>query len=82
MDFAQGRVASYVNRENGATSPGRWPLWQFFCRIGNTSLWKVGAANTDKATRLKAGTNKASRIHQERIEESCGAQRGLGLRDD
>src|SRR5579871_2672992 len=26
----------------GATSPGRWHSWQFFCRIGRTSLLKVG----------------------------------------
>src|SRR6516164_6855566 len=25
----------------GATSPGRWQPWQFFCRIGRTSLSKV-----------------------------------------
>ena len=25
----------------GATSPGRWQLWQFFCRIGRTSLLNV-----------------------------------------
>src|ERR1700730_3700063 len=27
----------------GAASPGRWQLWQFFCRIGATSLVNVGA---------------------------------------
>src|ERR1700730_5661679 len=27
----------------GAASPGLWQLWQFFCRIGATSLVNVGA---------------------------------------
>src|SRR6201997_1421652 len=39
----QGRVSSYVSIENGAASPGRWQLWQFFCRIGATSFVNVGA---------------------------------------
>jgi hypothetical protein len=28
----------------GAMAPGRWHSWQFCCRIGSTSLLKVGAA--------------------------------------
>src|SRR5437660_10285455 len=35
---AHGRVLSYVSIENGAIWPGRWQLWQFFWRIGRTSL--------------------------------------------
>src|ERR1700726_53877 len=27
----------------GATSPGRWQPWQFFCKIGRTSLLNVTA---------------------------------------
>src|SRR5579884_1544953 len=27
----------------GATSPGRWHVWQFFCSTGKTSLLKVTA---------------------------------------
>jgi hypothetical protein len=27
----------------GATSPGRWQPWQFFCKMGRTSLLNVGA---------------------------------------
>src|ERR1700678_1844151 len=42
MDFAQGRVSEYVRSDIGATSPGRWQLWQLFCRIGKMSLLKVG----------------------------------------
>src|SRR5436305_13612933 len=43
MATAQGRVSSYVSIEKGAASPGRWQLWQFFCRMGATSLVNVGA---------------------------------------
>src|SRR3981081_2950403 len=39
---AQGRVSSYVSMENGAASPGRWQVWQGFCKIGATSLVNVG----------------------------------------
>src|SRR5580693_2444166 len=39
---AHGRVSSYVSIENGAASPGRWQVWQCFCKIGATSLVKVG----------------------------------------
>jgi hypothetical protein len=39
---AHGRTSSYVSIENGPASPGRWQLWQFFCRIGATSLVNVG----------------------------------------
>src|SRR3981081_3612183 len=39
---AQGRVSSYVSMENGAASPGRWQVWQCFCKIGATSLVNVG----------------------------------------
>src|ERR1700692_2134184 len=28
----------------GATSPGRWQFWQFFCKMGRTSLLKVTLA--------------------------------------
>src|SRR4029079_3665119 len=28
----------------GAIMPGRWQSWQDRCRIGSTSLWKVGPA--------------------------------------
>src|SRR5215469_12392024 len=40
---AHGRVSSYVSIENGAASPGRWQLWQRFCKIGATSFVNVGA---------------------------------------
>jgi hypothetical protein len=43
MAFAQGRACSYVSRENGAASPGRWHAWQFRCRIGATSFVNVCA---------------------------------------
>src|SRR6185436_5381206 len=46
MAFAQGRALSYVSIENGATSPGRWQDWQFFCNMGRTSLLKVGAVGS------------------------------------
>src|SRR3979490_1410094 len=38
---AQGRACSYVSSGNGAASPGRWQVWQFFWRMGATSLVKV-----------------------------------------
>src|ERR1700756_5258818 len=43
MAPVHGRVSSYVSMEKGAASPGRWQLWQFFCRIGATSFVNVGA---------------------------------------
>src|SRR6202043_821363 len=39
---AQGSVSSYVGMEKGAASPGRWQVWQCFCKIGATSLVNVG----------------------------------------
>src|SRR5580692_2963220 len=39
---AHGRVCSYVSIEKGAASPGRWQLWQCFCKIGATSFVNVG----------------------------------------
>src|SRR3979409_2699641 len=41
---AQGRACSYVSSGNGAASPGRWQVWQFFWRIGAMSLVKVTLA--------------------------------------
>src|SRR5437879_7295571 len=41
MLAAQGRACSYVSSGNGAASPGRWQVWQFFWRMGATSLVKV-----------------------------------------
>jgi hypothetical protein len=32
-------VDSNVIIENGPICPGRWHDWQFFCRIGSTSLY-------------------------------------------
>src|SRR5438445_11477615 len=42
--LAHGRACSYVSSENGAAWPGRWHVWQLRCKIGATSLAKVGAA--------------------------------------
>src|SRR6185369_9074802 len=39
--LAQGRASEYVSSDMGATSPGRWHSWQFFCKTGRTSLLKV-----------------------------------------
>src|SRR5579883_524524 len=39
--FAQGRTSLYVRNDIGAISPGRWHVWQFFCRIGSTSFVNV-----------------------------------------
>jgi hypothetical protein len=41
MALAHGRALSYVSRGIGPISPGRWQTWQFFWRIGRTSLLKV-----------------------------------------
>src|SRR5580704_12246560 len=35
---AQGRASSYEMSDIGATSPGRWHVWQLFWRMGRTSL--------------------------------------------
>src|SRR5215471_20436720 len=35
---AHGRASSYEISDIGATSPGRWQVWQLFWRIGRTSL--------------------------------------------
>ena len=40
----------------GPISPGRWQVWQFFCKTGSTSLLKVtveDAANANDAAMLK-----------------------------
>src|SRR5580658_9728681 len=42
MVGAQGLVCSKVSIEKGAASPGRWQVWQCFCKIGATSLVNVG----------------------------------------
>src|SRR5579864_3652683 len=34
----------------GATSPGRWQPWQFFCKIGRTSLLNVTVLEAAPAT--------------------------------
>src|SRR4029450_13987113 len=44
MARAYGRVSWNVRNDIGAIAPGRWHSWQFFWRIGSTSLLKVGAA--------------------------------------
>jgi hypothetical protein len=41
IDLAQGRASSYVNKDIGATAPGRWQFWQERWRIGATSLANV-----------------------------------------
>src|SRR5688500_11984071 len=54
----------------GATSPGRWHVWQFFCRIGRTSLLNVGAevdccvaaTRSDGASNI-ANTSKPARAN-------------------
>src|SRR3954471_12253030 len=58
IDFAHGRVSSYVTSDMGAAVPGRWHSSHRACRIGAMSLVKVGtlsAANaSDEATRSTA----------------------------
>src|SRR5436190_22644360 len=49
IDFDQGRTCSYLSRDIGATSPGRWQLTHFVNRIGATSFEKVGAASAAAA---------------------------------
>jgi hypothetical protein len=34
----------------GAASPGRWQAWQFFCKMGRMSLWKVTGAESAAAS--------------------------------
>src|SRR4030095_1940314 len=41
---AHRRACSYVSSDIGAIWPGRWPDWQFFCKIGRTSLVNVTGA--------------------------------------
>src|ERR1700682_1868504 len=47
--FAQGRASLYVSSDIGATSPGRWQPWQFFCKIGSTSRLNVTEAGALEA---------------------------------
>src|SRR6516225_3958127 len=42
----------------GATSPGRWQLWQFFCSIGNTSRLKLGLAAAASPVQVKPAINR------------------------
>src|SRR5258707_7845758 len=42
IPFAYGRASSYVKRDIGAISPGRWQGGQFLYRMGATSLANVG----------------------------------------
>src|SRR5271170_5085639 len=49
MDFAQGRVCSYVSSDMGAISPGRWQVAQFLYRIGATSEENVGIVSAANA---------------------------------
>src|SRR5262249_37552866 len=44
MSLARLTASSYVRSENGATSPGRWQVAQFWYRIGAMSLLYVGVA--------------------------------------
>jgi hypothetical protein len=43
---AHGRTSWNVKNDIGAASPGRWHDWQFFSKIGATSLLKVMAPGT------------------------------------
>src|SRR5581483_6260804 len=57
--LAQGRTSLYVKKDIGATSPGRWQVWQFFCKIGRMSLLKV-ADGESAATSVPAQISAAS----------------------
>src|SRR5204862_6531493 len=63
--LAQGRALSYVNRENGAASPGRWQPWQLFCTMGKTSLLNVAESVAPRAFTATARTitRNRGRIH-------------------
>src|SRR5579862_8670692 len=61
MAFAHGRADSYVSSDIGATSPGRWHCWQFFWRIGSTSLLNVGAVAAGGAASATRVVNVAER---------------------
>src|SRR5262249_28318041 len=63
MAEAQGRTCLYVSSGMGAGSPGRWHDWQFFCRIGATSLLNVTpeAPLVAAAAKLAEGTERAAR---------------------
>src|SRR5690242_13141890 len=46
IDFAHGRVSSYVTSDIGAIESLRWQAWHFSWKIGAISLAKVGFAGT------------------------------------
>jgi hypothetical protein len=48
----------------GATSPGRWQVWQFFCKIGKTSLLKVTGVDVAGAGKGLAPPEAAIPIRQ------------------
>jgi hypothetical protein len=48
IDRAHGRVSRNVTSDIGAIWPGRWHDWQFFWRMGRTSLLKeTGSSAAD-----------------------------------
>src|SRR6185437_1795346 len=70
MATAQGRVSSYVSIENGPASPGRWQFWQFFCKMGATSLVNVGAVILPICAKRHAAEQNANRIAKARFTRS------------
>ena len=47
----------------GATWPGRWQLWQFFCKTGSTSLLKVTGVEEVVSPASAIAPNTIPRIH-------------------
>src|SRR5439155_17463983 len=45
----------------GAICPGRWHVWQFFWRIGRTSLLKVGSGDVSAAIAAPPSIKMATR---------------------
>src|SRR5580658_930224 len=62
MALAHGRASWYVISDIGATSPGRWQPWQFFCRMGRTSLLNVGELAAMAATPIARPTTEMRSI--------------------
>jgi hypothetical protein len=85
--FAQGRASLYVRSDIGATSPGRWQPWQFFCKMGSTSRLNVTGAGALEAAAAAIVMNQPARDTRNVLTLSpllddqtlrCHHSRGLG----
>src|SRR5690348_9615800 len=65
----------------GATSPGRWHSWQFFCKIGSTSLSKVGEAEEAELGAAKAAIAIKPASESRSVPTRKASWTGVGARE-